>query len=106
MSLRISKLTIGSFCINYLKHPLPAPLWTYKMTEHAYRKFPEHAALIQALREKDRTFREICDDYEEMCTWLAAQSSSIDPHAEERLHAREIIRDLEAEIIKELTENQ
>ena len=72
------------------------------MTGHAYRKFPEHAALIQALREKDRTFREICDDYEEMCTWLAAQSSSIDPHAEELLHAREIIRDLEAEIKKVL----
>ena len=35
-----------------------------------------------------------------MCTWLAAQSSSIDPHAEERLHLRKIIRDLEAEIIK------
>ena len=72
------------------------------MTEHVYRKFPEHAALIQALRDKDRTFREICDDYEEMCTWLAAQSSSIDPHAEELVHAREIIRDLEAEIKKVL----
>ncbi len=76
------------------------------MTEHVYRKFPEHAALIQALRNKDAAFREICDDFEEMCTWLAAKSSSIDPHAEELLHAGEIIRDLEAEIIKKLTENQ
>ena len=88
------------------QHPLPAPLWTYKMTEHVYRKFPEHAALIQALMNKDAAFREMCDDYEEMYTWLAAESGSIDPHAEELLHAGEIIRDLEAEIIKKLTENQ
>ena len=76
------------------------------MTEHVYRKFPDRAAFIKALRDKDTTFREICEDYEEMCTWLVAKSSSIDPHAEERLHASKIIRDLEAEIIKKLTENQ
>ena len=76
------------------------------MIIYVYRKFPDRAAFIQALRNKDTALREICDDYEEMCTWLAAQSSSINPHAEERLHARKIIRDLEAEIIKKLTENQ
>ena len=76
------------------------------MTDHIYRKYPDHVALIQALRKKDTAFNEMCDDYEEMCTWLDSQNCSMDPHSEECLHAGEIIRDLEAEINRELERNQ
>jgi hypothetical protein len=76
------------------------------MTDHLYRKYPERVTEIQALRNKDSAFSEMCDDYKEMCTWLAAQSCSINPHGEECLHAQELIRELEDEIIQKLEENQ
>ena len=76
------------------------------MTDHVYRKYPDHAEAIQTLRNKDTDFSEICDDYEEMSTWLAAQNHSLDPHSEECIQAQEIIRNLEDEIIKKLEENQ
>jgi len=75
------------------------------MTEHIYRKFPDRAAVIQTLMNKDATFRETCADYEEMCTWLAAQSSSIDPHSAEYVHTCEIIRELEEEVEKRLKDS-
>jgi hypothetical protein len=68
------------------------------MTEHVNRKYPEHVGAIEALRENDPSFSEMCNDYEEMCTWMAAQSCSLDPHSEECNQAKEIIRDLEYEI--------
>lgn len=76
------------------------------MTEHVYRKYPDRAEHIQALRNRDTEFSQICDDYEEMCTWLAAKTRSLDPHAEEFNQAKEIIRDLEDEINQKLEENQ
>ena len=72
------------------------------MTEHVYRKYPDCAAAIQVLINRDARFSEMCDDYEEMCTWLAAQTRPLDPHAEEITQAKEIIRDLEDEIIQRL----
>lgn len=76
------------------------------MKDHVYRKYPDHVEAIQKLRNKDATFDEICNDYEEMCTWLAVQSCSLDPHCLECTDAREIIRDLENEIIEKLGRNQ
>ena len=76
------------------------------MTDHVYRKYPDHTEAIRALLKKDADFNEMCDDYEEMSTWLAAQSQSIDPHSEECVQAQEIIRNLEDEILKKLEENQ
>ena len=76
------------------------------MTDHVYRKYPDHSDAIRALRNKDTDFGEICDDYEEMSTWMAAQYRSIDPHSEECVQAQEIIRGLEDEIMKKLEENQ
>ena len=69
------------------------------MTDHVYRKYPDHAKAIRTLRNKDTDFSEVCDDYEEMSTWLASQNDLIDPHSEECAKALEIIRDLEDEII-------
>ncbi len=52
--------------------------------------------------QKDATLREICGDYEEMCTWLVCQYRLEDPPSEECDRARELIRDLEDEIEKVL----
>ena len=43
------------------------------MTDPVYRKFPDSADAILALRNKDSDFSQICDDYDEMYTWLATQ---------------------------------
>ena len=72
------------------------------MTDHVYRKFSSHIEAIQALLQKDTTFREICADYEEMCTWLAYHCRSQGRSSEECDRARELIRDLEDEITKVL----
>ena len=76
------------------------------MTDHVYRKYPEHEEAIQTLRNNDADFSEMCDDYEEMSTWLAAQNRSIDPHSEECVQAQEIIQNLGDEIIKKIEESQ
>ena len=70
------------------------------MSDHVYRKFPVQIAAIRALKNTDPAFGEICDDYEEMCTWLAAQSRPIDTVSKEFIDARKIISDLEDEIIE------
>ena len=75
-------------------------------TEHVYRKFPNHIEAIQELLNKDDTFREICDDYEEMSTWLENYCYSKGRPSEECDHAREVIRDLEDEIRRKLKESR
>ena len=75
------------------------------MDDYVHRKFPEHTDSIQALMEKDAAFRATCADFEEMCTWLAAQCRSADPGSEELGHAWELIRDLEDEIRNRLVEH-
>ncbi len=73
------------------------------MTDHVYRKFPQHREAIQGLLQKDTNFREICDDYEEICTWLAAYCRSGSRASEEYDRAQEMLRDLEDEINKVLS---
>lgn len=48
--------------------------------------------------QKDATFREICADYEEICTWLVDHRCAEDCPSVECDHARELVRDLENEI--------
>ena len=72
------------------------------MTEHVYRKFPNDIEGIRELLDKDATFREICADYEEMCTWLDGYCCSQGRPSKECDIARELIRDLENEIIRAL----
>lgn len=68
------------------------------MIEHVYQKYPNRTEAIRALRKSSASFNEMCNDYDEMCTWMAEKNCSTDPLTEECTHAREIIRDLEAEI--------
>ena len=72
------------------------------MTDQVYRKFPDHIEGIQALLQKDTTFREICADYEEICTWLHDYYRSKGRPSKECDFARELIRDLEDEITEVL----
>ena len=72
------------------------------MTDHVYRKFSNHVEAIQALLQKDTTFREICADYEEICTWLHDYCRSKGRPSKECDFARELIRELEDEITEVL----
>ena len=79
-------------------------IYAKKMTEHIYRKFPNHIKAIQELLKKDTKFKEICADYEEICTWLAGYCSSEGQASEECFNALELIHNLEDEINKALSE--
>ena len=72
------------------------------MAEHVYRKFPNHIEAIQALLKKDASFREICADYEVICTWLDSHERSEDSPSKEGDLTRELMRELEVEIKKVL----
>ena len=72
------------------------------MTDHVYRKFPNYMEAIQSLLQKDPTFREICADYEEICTWLHDYCRSKGRPSKECDFARELIRELEDEITEVL----
>ena len=56
--------------------------------------------------QKDAVFREICDEYEEMCTWLTSQHPVEPRSPKEYRDARELIQDLEDEIRKALKETE
>ena len=70
--------------------------------DHIYKRFPNYIDTIQVLLQKDSTFREICADYEEMCTWLDRQYRSKSQSDNDCNIARELIRELENEIMQVL----
>ena len=73
------------------------------VTNHVYRKFSNHIEAIQTLLQKEATFREICADYEEICTWLHDYCRSKGRPSKECDFARELIRELEDEIAEVLS---
>ncbi len=72
------------------------------MSDHVYRKFPSHIEAIQALLQKDATFREICADYTEICTWLDNYCRSQVRPSKDCDHAQQLMRELEDEIMQVL----
>ena len=68
------------------------------MTEHVFRKFPSHIDAIQKLLQHNTAFREMCNDYEEISTWMDSFDRSEGPPAKEYDHARELKQELEEEI--------
>ena len=68
------------------------------MTAHVFRKFPSYISAIQNLLKHSNAFREMCDDYEEICTWMDSLDCSEDPQAIDYDHARELKLELEEEI--------
>ena len=67
-----------------------------------YKRFPDHREIIEKILKTDATFQEICADYEEISAWLADYCRSEGLPSEKCDHARELIRDLEGEIMKAL----
>ena len=72
------------------------------MSDHIIRKFPNHIKSIQAILQKDATFREVCADYEEMCNWLEDYCRSQGRPSRACDHAREMIQNLENDIKRAL----
>ncbi len=72
------------------------------MSDHVTKKFPNKIDAIQILLQKDANFREMCDDYEEICTWLDDYCRSQGRPSKECDHARHLMRELEIEIIQVL----
>ncbi len=87
-----------------LNIPFPITAKRKILTEHIYRKFPGHIEAIQELLQKGPTFREICDDYEEVCSWVESHCRQDGPSSKQCDGARQLIRDLEYEILKALEE--
>ena len=69
-----------------------------KMTDPVYIRFSNHIEYIQALLEKDETFKEIWADYEEISTWLACHDCQEGQPSKEYDGARELKKGLEEEI--------
>ena len=72
------------------------------MNDHVYSKFPGHIREIQRILQREARFREICSEYEELCTWLASQGRTKPRPAQEYEHARRLIQELENEIRRAL----
>ena len=72
------------------------------MTDHVHRKFSAHTREINRLLQANAVFREICADYEEICTWLSNHCRSKGLRSVDCEIACELIQDLEDEIDKAL----
>ena len=76
------------------------------MTAAVFKRFPNHIEPIEKLLEQDTTFQEICADYEEVCGLMDDYYRTKSVPSEKRDQARELIRDLEGEIIRALKESE
>jgi len=74
-------------------------------TDYVYQKFSNNIEGLKEISRKNPTFREICANYEEICTWLKNYCGSQSRSSEECDHAREIIRGLEDEITQVLRDH-
>ena len=71
-----------------------------------FERFPECSERITQLLQTDATFDEICSDYEELAQWLAAHSEDDCSPDSECLANRELLTELEAEILQALQTSQ
>lgn len=67
--------------------------------DQVINRFPTHQDTIKELNENSRTFGEICDDYAEMVTWIEKNCQPENQALKNCDYARELLKDLEAEII-------
>jgi len=72
------------------------------MTAYVYQKFPDRIEAIKSALQADDDFSEICADYEELCTWLAARQHPANESCEECERALELRAELEQEITRVL----
>ena len=74
------------------------------MTVHVCRKFPDQIEAIRKLVQRSEVLRDICTDYEEICSWLADCTKTKKPPSKEYDRALEVQRDLEKDILRILKE--
>ena len=67
-----------------------------------FERFPECSERITQLLQTDATFDEICSDYEGLAEWLAAHSDDDCTPDSECLANRQLLTELEAEILQVL----
>jgi hypothetical protein len=71
---------------------------------HLEQKFPSAVRSLQSLAERDTELASLLTEYEELCTWVATREQSpkglLASKVKELNHAREIVRDLEKEILR------
>jgi len=74
------------------------------MPKYLHKRFPGLIEAIELLLERDSIFREICSDYEEASAWLADYCHSGGLPSINCDRCRELIGELEGEIIEALRE--
>lgn len=74
------------------------------MPTKLHMRFPDRTESIEALLKKNVTFREICSDYEEACVCLDDYCRSEGLLSKKCDRYRELIGELEGEIIEALRE--
>lgn len=62
-------------------------------------RFPDRKDTIKAFYEHSPTFREICDDYEEISTFLENNSPPEEKSSAMHHHASELLKELEDELM-------
>ena len=72
------------------------------MCTSVFERFPEWSERITQLLQSDAIFGEICSDYEELAQWLAAHSDHDCTPESECLANRQLLVELEAEIMRAL----
>ncbi len=92
-----------------LNHQAPQILTIFSTTatdhmgsKYVHNKFTTHSETIQSICQRDATFREICEDYAEVCAWLEDYCRRQGRPSEECDHARQLLKELEAEIMQVL----
>ena len=70
--------------------------------KHIYNKFANHSETIQLICQRDAIFREIYEDYTEVCAWLEDYCRRVGRPSRECDHARQLLRELEVEIMQVL----
>lgn len=74
------------------------------MNFHLEQKFPSAVRSLVRLAEHDNELASLLADYEELCTWVAAQDRSSKTVDAEIRVARELIGELENEIRRQMGE--
>ena len=72
------------------------------MSDYLFRGLPHRIETIKMLLKTDARIREICADYAEMTAWIEHHCRSENQPKEQCNYAREVIRELESELIRAL----
>ena len=75
------------------------------MSDYLFRGLPHRIETIKMLLKTDDHIREICADYAEMTAWIEHHCRSENQPKEQCNYARQVIRELESELIRALEDS-